>query len=152
MAHTQKTQANPSPPPPKKSLILEEPTTRSSIPMETRREPSYSKEHEPYRTLKKTAFAPQDSRKYGDLPAPQPMPRLCLCWTFSQAPLGEVPSSPEISEPKHRRAPFQLRGQDILGCVPGSLFSFTLDTDGVCVYPQTHTCTPQQKLVRCRNF
>lgn len=29
--------------------------------------------------------------------------------------------------------------------MPGGLFSFTLDANGACVYPQTHTCT-QQKL------
>lgn len=35
--------------------------------METRRGPSYSKEHETYQTLKKTAFAAQDSRKYSKM-------------------------------------------------------------------------------------
>ena len=44
--------------------------------METRRGPSYSKEHETQQTLKKMAFAAQDSRKYSKMTlASLPLPR-----------------------------------------------------------------------------
>lgn len=136
MAHTQKAQANPSTP--EKSLIREEPTTRSSIPMETRRGPSYSMEHEPYRTLKKTAFAPRDSRKYGDLPAPQPMPRLCLCWTFSQSPRERFPVHPRHLSQNTGEPLFSSVDKTFWAACPEACLASHL-TQMVCVFTHKHT-------------
>lgn len=62
-------------------------------------------------------------------------------------PEEEFSAHPRYLSQNTVRVAFQLPGQDIAGCMPGGLFSFTLDANGVCVYPPTHTCTHQQKLL-----
>lgn len=87
------------------------------------------------------------------------LPSRCLDCAFvgfsANPPLRGVFSSPEISEPKHCRVAFQLRGQDIPGCVPGEACLAPHLTQMGCVFTHKHTqahtnkgCCCQQKLLQ----